>query len=167
MDLFQKCLLFDAALQAARTQNGLFHSRAIAPAASPVVRRKGRELVNLGSNNCLGLTVHTAVKAAATETIREHGTGSAGHPLLTGSSPAQLELEQRLAGFNGTEADEKACRAAGRLEQEGASARPVVFPAVRIGISIIRVILMATRTEEQLNFAAGRLTKVGTEQGVI
>jgi 8-amino-7-oxononanoate synthase len=104
MDLFQKCRQFDAMLQAARSQNHLFYSRAITPAASPVVRRKGRELINLGSNNYLGLTEHPAVKAAAIDAIREFGTGSAGSRLLTGTSPSHVEMEQQLAVFKGTEA---------------------------------------------------------------
>jgi 7-keto-8-aminopelargonate synthetase-like enzyme len=167
MDLFHKCQRFEAMLQVARAQNRFFYSRAIAPAASPVVRRKGRELINLGSSNYLGLTQHPAVKAAAIQAIRKYGTGSAGSRLLTGTSPAHLELEQQPAGFKGTEADEKARRAAGRLEQKGVFANPVVFPAVLTGRSIIRISLMATHTEEQLSIAADRFTKVGTELGVI
>ena len=167
MDLFQECQRFDAVLQAARAQNRLFYSRAIAPAASPVVRRKGRELINLGSNSHLGPTQHPAVKAVAIQAIRNYGTGSAGSRLLTRTSPAHLEPEQQPAGFKGTEADEKARRAAGRLEQEGTFANPVVFPTVLIGRSITRTSPMATHTEEQSNFAADRFAKVGTELGII
>jgi len=104
LDLFDKCRQFDFALQSARARNRLFYSRAIAPAAAPVTTREGRELVNLGSNNYLGLTEHPQVKAAAAAAIAGFGTGSAGSRLLTGTTPLHLEMERALAEFKGVEA---------------------------------------------------------------
>jgi 7-keto-8-aminopelargonate synthetase-like enzyme len=63
--------------------------------------------------------------------------------------------------------DNKAYRATGRLEEEGVFANPVVFPAVPMGKSLIRISLMATHTEEQLSIAADRFKKVGAELGII
>ena len=103
MDLFDKCRTFGAQLDYLRSQNRFFYSRALSPAAAPVVEREGRMLVNLGSNNYLGLTQHPDVKAAAVRAIEEYGTGSAGSRLLTGTTPLHLELERRLAAFKGTE----------------------------------------------------------------
>ena len=104
MDLFDKCGQFDVVLQSARTGNRFFYSRAITPAAAPLTTRGGRELINLGSNNYLGLTEHPKVKAAAVVAIAEYGTGSAGSRLLTGTTPLHLQMEQALAEFKGTEA---------------------------------------------------------------
>ncbi|MFO7675250.1 MAG: aminotransferase class I/II-fold pyridoxal phosphate-dependent enzyme [bacterium] len=104
VDPFDKCRQFDAMLQVARSSGRLFYSRDILPAAAPVATRAGRELVNLGSNNYLGLTQHPEVKAAARAAIEEYGTGSAGSRLLTGTTPLHLEMERRLAGFKGVEA---------------------------------------------------------------
>ena len=58
-------------------------------------------------------------------------------------------------------------QAAGRLEQEGVFANPVVFPAVPPGQAIIRVSLMATHTEEQLRTALQKFVLVGKELQII
>jgi 8-amino-7-oxononanoate synthase len=104
LDLFNKCGQFEAALQFARARNRFFYSRALSPAAAPLATRDGRELINLGSNNYLGLTEHPKVKAAAEAAVREYGTGSAGSRLLTGTTPLHLQMEQALAEFKHTEA---------------------------------------------------------------
>ncbi len=104
MDLFDKCRLFESQLQMLKSHDRLFYSRDISPAAAPVVVRNGRELINLGSNNYLGLTEHPDVKAAAVRAIEEYGTGCAGSRLLTGTTPLHLEMEKQLAEFKGTEA---------------------------------------------------------------
>jgi 8-amino-7-oxononanoate synthase len=104
LDLFDKCGQFDLALRSARARNRFFYSRAITPAAAPLTTREGRELINLGSNNYLGLTEHPKVKAATAAAIAEYGTGTAGSRLLTGTTPLHLEMEQALAKFKGVEA---------------------------------------------------------------
>jgi 8-amino-7-oxononanoate synthase len=104
MDVFDKCRQFDAMLQLVRSRGQFFFSRDILPAAAPVATRGGRELINLGSNNYLGLTQHPEVKAAAVAAVEKHGTGSAGSRLLTGTTPLHLEMERELAGFKHVEA---------------------------------------------------------------
>jgi len=104
LDLFDKCSQFDLALQSVKARNRFFYSRAISPAAAPLTIRDGRELINLGSNNYLGLTEHPKVKSATAAAIAEYGTGSAGSRLLTGTTPLHLEMERALAGFKGAEA---------------------------------------------------------------
>jgi 8-amino-7-oxononanoate synthase len=104
LDLFDKCGQFDLVLQAARARSRFFYSRPISPAAAPLTKRNGRELINLGSNNYLGLTEHPKVKAAAAAAMAEFGTGSAGSRLLTGTTPLHVQMEQTLAGFKGVEA---------------------------------------------------------------
>ncbi|MFO7638622.1 MAG: aminotransferase class I/II-fold pyridoxal phosphate-dependent enzyme [bacterium] len=103
MDVFDKCRQFDAMLQLIRAGGQFFYCRDILPAAAPVAARAGRELINLGSNNYLGLTQHPEVRAAAAAAVEEYGTGSAGSRLLTGTTPLHLEMEQRLAEFKGVE----------------------------------------------------------------
>jgi len=63
--------------------------------------------------------------------------------------------------------DDLAYQAAGRLEQEGVFANPVVFPAVPPGQAIIRISLMATHTEEQLRTALQKFVLVGKELRII
>ena len=52
-----------------------------------------------------------------------------------------------------------------RLEEEGVFVNPVVAPAVPAGKEMIRISLMATHTDPQLDFALEKLSKVGTGTG--
>lgn len=58
----------------------------------------------------------------------------------------------------------KFCRG---LEEEGVFVNPVVSPGVPPGHELIRVSLMATHTDSQIDFALDKLAKVGKELGVI
>jgi 8-amino-7-oxononanoate synthase len=61
-------------------------------------------LLDLASNDYLGLARHPAVVAAAAEAAHVWGAGSTGSRLVTGSTQLHAELEEALAGFAGTEA---------------------------------------------------------------
>lgn len=54
-----------------------------------------------------------------------------------------------------------------RLEEEGVFVNPVVAPAVQPGQELIRISLMATHTDSQIDFALDKLGKVGKELGLI
>jgi 8-amino-7-oxononanoate synthase len=54
-----------------------------------------------------------------------------------------------------------------RLQEEGVFVNPVVSPAVAPGQELIRISLMATHTEQQIDFALDKLGKVGREMGLI
>lgn len=54
-----------------------------------------------------------------------------------------------------------------RLQEEGVFVNPVVSPGVAPGQELIRISLMATHTEAQIDFALEKLAKVGRELGVI
>jgi glycine C-acetyltransferase len=64
----------------------------------------GREVVNLSSNNYLGLTTHPALKARAIEAVRRYGVGSGSVRTIAGTMELHMELEHRLAQFKQTEA---------------------------------------------------------------
>ncbi|MDQ2754037.1 MAG: pyridoxal phosphate-dependent aminotransferase family protein [Actinomycetota bacterium] len=70
----------------------------------PTVRFDGREMVMLGSNNYLGLTTDSRVRAAAIDAIERFGTGVTGSRLLNGTLPLHRELEELLSDWMGTEA---------------------------------------------------------------
>jgi 8-amino-7-oxononanoate synthase len=72
-------------------------------AADPVVERGGRRLVNLSSNNYLGLAGHPAVIAAMAEAA-QRGAGSTASRLVVGTDPDTLALEEELAAWKGSEA---------------------------------------------------------------
>jgi 7-keto-8-aminopelargonate synthetase-like enzyme len=54
-----------------------------------------------------------------------------------------------------------------RLQEEGLFVNPVVPPAVAPGQELIRISLMATHTDQQVDFALDKLGKVGKELGLI
>jgi 8-amino-7-oxononanoate synthase len=68
------------------------------------VRLNGREVLNLSSNNYLGLANHPALKDAAREALDRYGAGSGASRLISGNMTAHEELERRIARFKGTEA---------------------------------------------------------------
>ena len=67
------------------------------------LRLDGRELVNFGSNDYLGLT-HDPRLAAAVVAVARDGCGAGASPLVTGRTALHEQLERRLAEFEGTEA---------------------------------------------------------------
>ena len=64
----------------------------------------GRELINFGSNDYLGLAADPRLAQAAIETVRREGWGAGASPLITGHAAAHQELARRLAQFEGVEA---------------------------------------------------------------
>jgi 8-amino-7-oxononanoate synthase len=64
----------------------------------------GRELVNFGSNDYLGLACDPRLAEAARRAADREGWGSGASPLVSGRSQSHAELERRLARFEGTEA---------------------------------------------------------------
>ncbi|MBQ0987416.1 8-amino-7-oxononanoate synthase [Streptomyces sp. F63] len=81
---------------AARRRAGLVRALRPRPAASP--------LLDLASNDYLGLARHPAVTAAAADAARVWGAGATGSRLVTGSTGLHAELEAELADFCGFEA---------------------------------------------------------------
>ena len=63
-----------------------------------------KSVVNLSSNNYLGLTTHPKLRERALEATRELGVGSGSVRTIAGTMEIHMELERRLAAFKGTEA---------------------------------------------------------------
>jgi glycine C-acetyltransferase len=63
-----------------------------------------RSVVNLSSNNYLGLTTHPKLRERAIEAIRLFGVGSGSVRPIAGTMSIHMELEQKLAAFKHTEA---------------------------------------------------------------
>ena len=64
----------------------------------------GRPVVNLSSNNYLGLTTHPALRERALEAVRAFGVGTGSVRTIAGTMAMHVELERRLAAFKKTEA---------------------------------------------------------------
>ncbi len=63
----------------------------------------GKEVLNLCSNNYLGLAGHKDLIAAEKEAAEKYGTGSTGSRLITGTNSLHLLLEKKVAKFKKTE----------------------------------------------------------------
>ncbi|MFC5649567.1 glycine C-acetyltransferase [Paenibacillus solisilvae] len=64
----------------------------------------GRKVLQMSSNNYLGLTNHPDLKKAAIEAIETYGAGSGSVRTITGTLRIHDDLERELASFKGTEA---------------------------------------------------------------
>ena len=63
-----------------------------------------RSVVNLSSNNYLGLTTHPTLKARAIAALERYGVGTGSVRTIAGTMDLHVELERRLAEFKQTEA---------------------------------------------------------------
>src|SRR6202161_169245 len=81
-----------------------FRLRVLAGEQKPVARFDGKEVINLSSNNYLGLTTHNAPLRAAIEAIRTHGVGAGAVRTIAGTMDLHLALEEQIAKFKGTQA---------------------------------------------------------------
>jgi glycine C-acetyltransferase len=70
----------------------------------PVARFDGREVINLSSNNYLGLTTHPKLKQKALEAIEQWGVGSGAVRTIAGTMSLHMALEEKIAGFKHVEA---------------------------------------------------------------
>jgi len=70
----------------------------------PVARFDGREVINLSSNNYLGLTTHPKLKQRALEAIEKWGVGSGAVRTIAGTMTLHMALEEKIAKFKHVEA---------------------------------------------------------------
>ncbi len=70
----------------------------------PVCVIDGREVINLASNNYLGLTTHKALRKASIEAVRKYGAGAGAVRTIAGTMNIHMELEEQIARFKNVEA---------------------------------------------------------------
>jgi len=70
----------------------------------PMIKISGKELINLSSNNYLGLATDPRLKAAAIEAINMYGVGAGAVRTINGTMELHVKLEEKLAKFKHTEA---------------------------------------------------------------
>ncbi|WP_174818554.1 8-amino-7-oxononanoate synthase [Paenibacillus kobensis] len=83
--------------------------RSIRPSAAIVgkagrIVRDGRELLDLSSNDYLGLSQHASIKEAMIQSLQEEGCGAGASRLISGSRLGYEQLEAALAQWHGTDA---------------------------------------------------------------
>jgi len=93
-----------ADLDALREQGLYRQLRVLDDGQKAHTRFDGRSVVNLSSNNYLGLTTHPKLRQRAIEATEQLGVGSGSVRTIAGTMAIHLELERRLAEFKQTEA---------------------------------------------------------------
>jgi glycine C-acetyltransferase len=93
-----------AQLESWRSAGTYQRLRELQTACEPVSRFDGREVINLASNNYLGLANHPKLVEAALAATRTYGVGSGAVRTITGTMVIHLELERRIAAFKHVEA---------------------------------------------------------------
>lgn len=70
----------------------------------PMIQIAGRELINLSSNNYLGLATDQRLIDASTAAIKKYGVGAGAVRTINGTLVLHVKLEEKLAAFKHTEA---------------------------------------------------------------
>src|SRR3954468_13506721 len=91
-------------LESWKQSGSYFHLRHLESACEPVARFDGREVINLASNNYLGLANHPKLVEAAVEAAKKYGAGSGAVRTISGTMSVHVELEERIAAFKKVEA---------------------------------------------------------------
>jgi glycine C-acetyltransferase len=91
-------------IQSLKDQNLYKKPRVLESPAGGRVQMDGRSVINLSSNNYLGLANHPKVRQAALESIERWGVGAGAVRWIGGTMEIHDELERRLAAFKHTEA---------------------------------------------------------------
>src|SRR5690242_20106581 len=81
-----------------------FRLRVLEDEQEPVCTFDGKEVINLASNNYLGLTTHPKLREAALDATRKYGVGSGAVRTISGTMTLHMQLEERIAAFKNVEA---------------------------------------------------------------
>ncbi len=73
--------------------------RVLESECSPQARFDGKDVINLASNNYLGLTTHPRLRQAALDATKRYGVGSGAVRTISGTMSVHMELERRIAEF--------------------------------------------------------------------
>jgi glycine C-acetyltransferase len=80
------------------------HLRELESACEPISRFDGKEVINLASNNYLGLANHPRLVEAEIDAARHFGAGSGAVRTISGTMSLHNQLERRIAKFKHVEA---------------------------------------------------------------
>ena len=86
-------------------KSGLYKSERIikSPQSSLIETSEKKEIINLCSNNYLGLSTHPEVTQAAKDAIDTHGFGMSSVRFICGTQDIHKELENKISSFLGME----------------------------------------------------------------
>src|SRR5438045_3392113 len=81
-----------------------FRLRVLEDEQAPVCTFDGKRVINLASNNYLGLTTHPKLREAALAATRKYGVGSGAVRTIAGTMKIHMELEEKIARFKNVKA---------------------------------------------------------------
>ena len=81
-----------------------FKLRVLEDEQAPLCTFDGKRVINIASNNYLGLTSHPKLREAALEAIRKFGVGSGAVRTVAGTMKIHMDLEEKIARFKNVEA---------------------------------------------------------------
>src|SRR2546429_5831535 len=81
-----------------------FRLRVLEDEQASICTFDGKKVINLASNNYLGLTTHPKLHEAALEATRRYGVGSGAVRTIAGTMKIHMELEEKIALFKNVEA---------------------------------------------------------------
>src|ERR1035437_9216541 len=93
-----------AVLDELRANGTHFKLRVLDDQQAPVCHYDGKQVINLGSNNYLGLANHPKLIEAALEATRTFGVGSGAVRTIAGTMRIHMDLEEKIARFKNVEA---------------------------------------------------------------
>jgi len=93
-----------AQLDDLRARGTFFRLRVLDDEQAAVCHYDGKEVINLASNNYLGLCNHPKLREAAIAATQEFGVGSGAVRTIAGTMRIHMELEEKIAAFKGVEA---------------------------------------------------------------
>jgi len=90
-------------LEELRAKGTHFRLRVLDDQQAPVCHYDGKEVINLASNNYLGLANHPKLIEASLKATRELGVGSGAVRTIAGTMRIHMELEEKIARFKNVE----------------------------------------------------------------
>jgi glycine C-acetyltransferase len=87
-----------------KSKGTYFRLRVLEDEQAPECTFDGKHVINLASNNYLGLTTHPKLREAALEATRKYGVGSGAVRTIAGTMKIHMELEEKIARFKNSEA---------------------------------------------------------------
>ena len=93
-----------AQLDELKQRGTYFHLRILDDEQEAVCTYDGKRVINLASNNYLGLATHPKLREAAIEATRKFGVGSGAVRTIAGTMRIHMDLEEKIARFKNVEA---------------------------------------------------------------
>jgi glycine C-acetyltransferase len=87
-----------------KSKGTYFRLRVLEDEQAPLCTFDGKQVINLASNNYLGLTTHPRLREAALHATRKYGVGSGAVRTIAGTMKIHMELEEKIARFKNVEA---------------------------------------------------------------